>query len=169
MANWNNPTLASSYADFIIVLKARDLDAATMFESTPTNPVTGLMRYLRNSNKFQEYRNGGWQDEVISIEGGGTGQSTIAGIKTALGIGANINLSNIEITGGNINGIGLLSVNGDATIGGQIIAGTQAIRITDEFGKIRAAALPSIHWDGTQAEYDALSTYVDGVAYVITD
>ena len=148
MANWNNPALDSSYSDFLDHLKSRDLDAANMFMNTPTSPKTGFMRYNRGSNKFQEYRNNAWRDEVLSLAAGGTGKTTVAAIKSLLGVGADLDLTNVEITGGTIAGIGSLSVNGNATIGGQLIVnntttlggrlvtGTGSVSLTNAAGKI---------------------------------
>ena len=137
MANWNNPALDSSYSNFLDHLKSRDLDAANMFMNTPTNPKTGFMRYNRGSNKFQEYRSNAWRDEIISIASGGTGVSTLTALIALVGGGGgDIDLSNVSITGGTISGIGSLGVNGNATIGGQLITGSGSVNLTNAGGKI---------------------------------
>ncbi len=64
MADWNNPTLSSTKIDVLAILKTRDVDAISLAES-PTNPPTGAFKYLRASNKFQEWNGSAWVDKVI--------------------------------------------------------------------------------------------------------
>jgi hypothetical protein len=115
MANWSNPTLSSTYTNFVQECKDRDVDAATMFVSAPTNPPTSAMRYLRASNKFQEWDGAAWNDKVLSIAGGGTGGATAAAARTALGLGtlAVQNDNAVSITGGTLAGITALSLQCD--------------------------------------------------------
>lgn len=106
MADWDLPTLTSTYADFLAYLKARDEDAATMFVSAPTNPQESFIRFVRASNKLQEYLSAVWTDVNISVAGGGTGAGTASGARTNLGLGtiATQNANNVTITGGSIAG-----------------------------------------------------------------
>lgn len=120
MADWSLPTLPSLYADFLNYLKARDIDAGTLYVADPVNPVNGAIRYLRASNKFQEYSTvNGWIDKVISVAGGGTGSNTSGGAIGNLGLGtmAQQNANNVAISGGVINGLSSLVSNGAATTG----------------------------------------------------
>lgn len=107
MGDWNNPVLATEYVDFLGHLKDRDLDAATLFVNAPTNPSESMMRYVRASNKFQEYLSGVWTDKVLSIVGGGTGAANAGDARTNLGLGSisTQNANNVAITGGAITGI----------------------------------------------------------------
>lgn len=107
MADWALPTLSSGYSDFLTYLKARDSDAASLGYAAITNPETGQMRYVRASNKFQEYDGASWVDKLVSIAGGGTGSSTAANARTALGLGtiATQDANNVAITGGSISGV----------------------------------------------------------------
>lgn len=117
MADWNEPTLITAYSTFLDTLKARDLDAMQMGLNAITNPAAGMMRYVRASNKFQEYDGAVWQDKVLSIAGGGTSGATAAAAKTALGIGTmgSQDASAVVITGGTLAGVTGLVMAGDIT------------------------------------------------------
>jgi hypothetical protein len=45
------------------------------------------MKFDRIGNKFQERISGAWIDKVLSVAGGGTGATNIAGIGSSLGLG----------------------------------------------------------------------------------
>lgn len=86
------------------MLKDRDRDVAKLFVADPTNPEESFFRYNRTGNKFQEYLSGVWTDKVLSLAGGGTGQTTPSGIRTSLGLGtmALQNDTAVDINGGDI-------------------------------------------------------------------
>lgn len=96
-ANWNNPILTDTYSNFLDLLKARDVDAATMAEA-PTNPPTGYIRWNATLNKFQKWSGAAWVDLVLATAGGGTGA-------TSLGTMAAQNATAVAITGGTINAV----------------------------------------------------------------
>lgn len=108
MADWNNPSGGSStYALTPSELKARDVDAITLCYSAPSNPPTGAIKYVRASNKFQEWDGASWVDMVLSVAGGGTGATTASGARTNLGMGsmATQSASSVAITGGSLSGV----------------------------------------------------------------
>lgn len=100
MSNWNNPSLTDLYADFLDLLKARDVDTATMAE-TPTNPPTGYIRWNVAGSKFQKWDGAAWVDMVLGGAGGGTGGTT------ALGTMSIQNANAVAITGGTVNGVSI--------------------------------------------------------------
>ncbi len=61
MANWNNPTGASAYADFITETKDRDLSVLKMLDgTTETNLPADAKKYNSSSNKFQKWDGSVW-------------------------------------------------------------------------------------------------------------
>ena len=61
MANWNDPTLSSLYADFLSELKARDQDLAQMFDvGSPTNIPTSAIRWNSTNSRFEIWGGSSW-------------------------------------------------------------------------------------------------------------
>lgn len=123
MANWSDPGLNSNYATVLLPgLKDRDVDAATMCYNTATNPPTGMMKWVRANNKFQEYDGNNWNDKVLAVAGGGTGGANATDARTNLGIGSlgTQSSNNVSITGGSISGIGSFNTAGNISAGGTI-------------------------------------------------
>ena len=108
MADWAQPTLASTYIVVLSALTDRDIDSFTLGLSLPSNAPVGAIRYVRATNKFQEYDGAAWNDKVLAIAGGGTGGATVGAARTALGLGdmATQVSSGVVITGGTIAGDG---------------------------------------------------------------
>ena len=108
MADWSIPTVTSNYADVLTYLKDRDFDAGTLFLNAPSNQPTGSIRYVRASNKFQEWDGAAWVDKVLSVAGGGTGGATGAAARAGLGLGSMAvqNSDAVNITDGILAGIG---------------------------------------------------------------
>lgn len=130
MANWNNPSLASTYADFLADMKGRDTDSVTHAEN-PTNPPTDYIRYVRASNKFQTWNGTTWVDLVLAVAGGGTGGAT------PLGTMAFQNSNAVAVTGGTVSGLTTLQLGSDLTVSADDVRsiGTDAARIKHVFIK----------------------------------
>jgi len=108
MADWTTPVLADLYSSILSTLKARDVDALTMLVSAPSNPPTGAMKYVRASNKFQEWDGAAFQDKILALAGGGTGGATASAARTSLGLGtmSTQDSSAVNISGGTLAGSG---------------------------------------------------------------
>lgn len=63
MADWNTPTLTSTYTSVLDTLKNRDIDAALMFDPalvTPTNLPTNAIRWNSAANRFEKFNGTAW-------------------------------------------------------------------------------------------------------------
>jgi len=61
MANWSQPALTDTYANFLTYLKDRDLDVAKQFDGvTITNPVAGMIKWNSTSNFWEKYSGSAW-------------------------------------------------------------------------------------------------------------
>ena len=71
MADWDEPALTDTYSDFLSMLKLRDVDAASLKESSSNTP-TGYIQWAVATNKLQRWNGAAWVDLVLSVAGGGT-------------------------------------------------------------------------------------------------
>lgn len=68
MANWNNPTLTSTYTNFVTEVKDRDVEAAVWFEGmTPTNLPTNAKRLNTSTGRFEKWNGTAWVDAVATF------------------------------------------------------------------------------------------------------
>lgn len=67
MANWANPTLTSTYTNFVTEVKDRDVEVALWFEgASPTNLPTNAKR-LSSTGRFEKWNGSIWVDAVSSF------------------------------------------------------------------------------------------------------
>ena len=89
MANWANPVLTSTYANFVTEVKDRDVDTALWFEgSTSTNIPTNAKRYDATSHTFQKWNGTAW-----------------------VAIDTSFSFPALTVSGGTVNGIGYLNAS----------------------------------------------------------
>lgn len=92
MANWNNPTLTSTYTNFVTEVKDRDVEVALWFEGmSPTNLPTNAKRLNTSTGRFEKWNGTSWVDAVatftfpaVSVAGalGVTGAATFSSTVT---------------------------------------------------------------------------------------
>jgi hypothetical protein len=83
MANWSNPTLTSTYTNFLAELKARDEDLALQFDgTTSSNLANGTIRWSSTANRWQKWNGTSWAELTSTYALTGlstTGNATIGG------------------------------------------------------------------------------------------
>lgn len=123
MADWaaTSPDNSSTYSTVLEKLRDRDFDSASLFLNAPTNPITGMIRYNRSTDLFEEYNGSTWAAIPISVAGGGTNATTASDARTNLGLGtmATQNSNAVNITGGTIAGMTSIASSGNIGASGQ--------------------------------------------------
>jgi hypothetical protein len=62
-ANWSNPTLTSTYTNFVTEVKSRDEDLALQFDgTTSTNLVTNTIRWDSSANRWKKWNGSSWAE-----------------------------------------------------------------------------------------------------------
>lgn len=125
MADWNQPTVTSSYLTEVLqILKERDVDSVSLLKSDPANASDGMVKLVRSPVKFQERISGTFTDIILGVEGGGTGGNSASSARTALGLGSMAiqNDSAVSITGGTLagSGAGLTNLNASSIATGTL-------------------------------------------------
>jgi len=164
MADFSGPTTTTQYATLLDALKARDVDAATLCYSAPTNPPTGMIAWVRASDKIQEWNGAIWVDKVLAVLSGGTGVTTYVALKSAMSFGtmADQNSNAVNITGGSITGISSLEVSANLIADSKIEAKSTAVDSIKTAGGITAAGIGII---STAGKIPAISvTYFGSVS-----
>jgi hypothetical protein len=63
MANWSNPTLTSTYTNFLSELKDRDDDLARQFDgTTSSNMATGTIRWNSTAKRWEKWTGSVWAE-----------------------------------------------------------------------------------------------------------
>lgn len=95
-ANFANPTLTSTYANFVTEVKERDADLALGFDPafvTPTNLPTNAIRWNSVATKWQKWNGTAWGDlaatYAIAISGNAGTATTLATARTINGVSFN--------------------------------------------------------------------------------
>lgn len=105
-ANWSNPTLSSTYTNFLADLKSRDEDAAMMFDvGAPTNVPTDAIKFAKSSGVFQKWTGAVWttvQLKTAAIENSAITTALIADVNvTASKLASGAAASNLGFTPAN--------------------------------------------------------------------
>ena len=68
MANWANPTLTSTYTNFVTEVKDRDVEVALWFEgASPSNLPTNAKRLNTSTGRFEKWNGSAWVDAVATF------------------------------------------------------------------------------------------------------
>lgn len=89
MADWSQPQITTNYTQFLTDLKARDTDALTLLDgAVPTNLPAKAKRWSDANKRLENWSGTAWSPLVLGLSGGGTGATTAAGARTAIGAAA---------------------------------------------------------------------------------
>lgn len=104
MANWNQPALTDTYANFLAFLNAKLTDSALGLDpahTTVTNPPANSIRYNSASNRWEKFVSGSWGAlsalYAINISGNAGTATTLAATRTINGVNFN-GSANITVT-----------------------------------------------------------------------
>lgn len=104
MANWNQPALTDTYANFLAFLDARLDDLAYGLDpaiTTVTNPPTNSIRWSSANNRWEKFTSGSWGQlstlYAINISGNAATATTLATSRNINGVAFN-GSANITIT-----------------------------------------------------------------------
>lgn len=129
MGNWSNPTLTSTYTNFLAEVKARDDDAATQFSvGAPTNVPTGAVKWDTSLNRWQKWSGTAWGEltatynlTAVTVNGAFsvTGNSTIGDTSadTVTFNAATLTFANATTVAGALTFSGAVAFNANVTIG----------------------------------------------------
>ena len=118
MADWNNPTNASTYTNYTTQLKDRDLDLAKGLDPanvTVTNPVANMVRWNSANSRWEKYDGAAWNALVsfyaINISGsaGSVAFANVSGKPTTL---AGYGISDAQPLDGDLTAIAALATTG---------------------------------------------------------
>ena len=164
MANWANPTLTSSYTNFVTEVKDRDTDVAVWFEGiTPTNTPTNAKRLNTSTGRFEKWNGTAWVDAVATFTFPALSVAGAATVTGALTINGGI-ANNPTLTAGTANGVAyldgskVLTTGSALTFNGTTLATTGTISADGELqnsgGRLamyRAAGASYIDWASGQS------------------
>jgi hypothetical protein len=95
-ANWSNPTLTSTYTNFVTEVKNRDEDLALQFDgTTSTNIPTGTIRWDSSANRWKKWSGSTWGELATTYALTGLSTTGAASIGTTLTV-----TSTTALTGG---------------------------------------------------------------------
>jgi hypothetical protein len=162
MANHNLPTLASTYANFVTEMDARMDDISIGFDpafttvgnpnyspslTPPTNIITGTIRWVSSSNKWEKWSGLSWADlastYAINISGTAAAATQLAASKNINGVPFNgsDNISINLVNALTINNAGL-GVASDSTFNG-------SAAITISYNSVGAPSVSGANATGT--------------------
>lgn len=138
MANWTQPTLGSTYANFLADLKARDDDAARMFATgSPSNLPTDAIKWNAASSKWEKWNGTAFVDLAATY---GISVSGAAGSANTLTTGRTITLTG-DVTGTSAAFNGSANLSFAATLANSgVTAGTYPKVTVDAKGRVTAGA-----------------------------
>jgi hypothetical protein len=154
MANWNQPALTDTYANFLAFLNAKVTDSALGLDpahTTVTNPPANSIRYNNASNRWEKFVSGSWgalsSGYAISITGNAATATTLATTRSINGVNFN-GSANITITANTPQTLSFNGAGSGAASGTSFNGGTQ---LTISYNSIGAPSTTGANASGTWA------------------
>jgi hypothetical protein len=118
-ANWSNPTLTSTYTNFVTEVKNRDEDLALQFDgTTSTNLVTNTIRWDSSANRWKKWNGSSWAELTATYALTALSTTGNASIGGTLGVTGGATLSStLGVTG---------AITGSSTVSGTALIPTAA-------------------------------------------
>lgn len=118
-ANWSNPTLTSTYTNFVSEVKNRDEDLALQFDgTTSTNIPTNTIRWDSAANRWKKWNGSSWAELTSTYALTGLSTTGNASVSGTLGVtGAATLSSTLGVTG---------AITGTSTVSGSALIPTAA-------------------------------------------
>ena len=118
-ANWSNPTLTSTYTNFVTEVKNRDEDLALQFDgTTSTNIPTNTIRWDSTANRWKKWNGSSWVELTSTYALTALSTTGNATVGTTLNVtGAATLSSTLAVTG---------AVTGSSTVSGTALVPTAA-------------------------------------------
>jgi hypothetical protein len=118
-ANWSNPTLTSTYTNFVSEVKNRDEDLALQFDgTTSTNLPTNTIRWDSAANRWKKWNGSSWAELTSTYALTALSTTGNANIGGTLGVtGAATLSSTLGVTG---------AITGSSTVSGTALIPTAA-------------------------------------------
>ena len=118
-ANWSNPTLTSTYTNFVTEVKNRDEDLALQFDgTTSTNIPTNTIRWDSAANRWKKWNGSSWAELTSTYALTALSTTGNATVGTTLNVtGAATLSSTLAVTG---------AVTGGSTVSGTALVPTSA-------------------------------------------
>lgn len=160
-ANWSNPTLTSTYTNFLSEVKNRDEDLALQFDgTTSTNILTNTIRWDSSANRWKKWNGTAWAEltSLYALTGlSTTGNASIGG---TFGVtGAATFSSTLGVTGAltgssTVSGTALIPTSATIPANGVYLPGANTVGIAT--GGVAAALVDD---NGDLSIYNAAGTF----------
>lgn len=154
MANWNQPALTDTYANFLAFLDGRLDDLAYGFDpavTTVTNPPANSIRYNSANNRWEKFVSGSWavlsSNYAISISGNAATATTLATTRTINGVNFN-GSANITVTANTPQTLTFNNGGSGAASGSTFNGGTG---VTISYNTVGAPSVTGANASGTWA------------------
>jgi hypothetical protein len=87
MANWSNPTLTSTYTNFVAEVKDRDTDLALQFDGTTSTSIpTGAIRWDSAANRWKKWTGSAWGELATTYALTGLSTTGAVSVGTTLSV-----------------------------------------------------------------------------------